>query len=58
MILEGNEKFSWHAKAQADRDHPKVQEWKQLMWRFEKALPQGEAREKWLGMERIFKLEG
>jgi L-rhamnose mutarotase len=58
MIMEVSESFSFEKKAAADRDNPKVQEWEQLMWRFQEALPQAKAGEKWLRMERIFKLEG
>jgi L-rhamnose mutarotase len=57
MIMEVNEKFSFAAKAQADKTNPKVQEWEELMWKFQKPLPQAEAGEKWVLMERIFKLE-
>jgi L-rhamnose mutarotase len=57
MILEVNEHFSFEAKAEADRKNPKVQEWEELMWKFQKALPQATEGEKWLRMERIFKLE-
>jgi len=58
MIMEVNEGFSFEAKAQADRLNPKVQEWEKLMWRFQQSLPQAKPGEKWLRMERIFKLEG
>jgi L-rhamnose mutarotase len=57
MILETNEKFSFAAKAEADRRNPKVQEWEKLMWKFQKPLPQAKPGEKWILMERIFKLE-
>jgi len=57
MIMEVNESFSFEKKARADRANPKVQEWEQLMWKFQKALPQAKPGEKWLPMERIFKLE-
>jgi L-rhamnose mutarotase len=57
MIMEVNESFSFEAKAEADRTNPRVQEWEQLMWRFQQALPQARPGEKWLQMERIFKLE-
>ena len=56
MIMEVNEKFSFEAKAKADRENPKVQEWEELMWKFQKSLPQAQPGEKWLLMERIFKL--
>jgi L-rhamnose mutarotase len=57
MIMEVNEKFSFAAKADADRTNPKVQEWEKLMWKFQKPLPQAKPGEKWILMERIFKLE-
>lgn len=56
MVLEANESFSFEAKAEADRNNPKVQEWEQLMWKFQKALPQARPCEKWLLMEKIFEL--
>lgn len=57
MIMEVNETFSFEAKAEADELSPKVQEWEKLMWSFQQALPQAKPGEKWLPMERIFKLE-
>ena len=57
MIMEVNDNFSFAAKESADRANFKVQEWEQLMWKFQKALPQAQAGEKWVRMERIFKLE-
>ena len=57
MIMEVNDSFSFTKKARADQANPKVQEWEQLMWKFQKALPQATPGEKWLPMERIFKLK-
>lgn len=57
MIMEVNESFSFVAKAEADRNNPRVQEWERLMWRFQQPLPQAKPGEKWLLMERVFKLE-
>ena len=57
MILGVDESFSFEKKAQADRENPKVQEWENLMCKFQKALPEARPGEKWLLMERIFKLE-
>lgn len=56
MILDAKEGFSPEAKAAADRANPKVQEWEELMWKFQKPLPDSKPGEKWLGMERIFSL--
>jgi len=57
MIMEVNGDFSFEAKTEADRRNPKVQEWEDLMWRFQKALPEAKPGEKWMQMERIFKLQ-
>jgi L-rhamnose mutarotase len=57
MIMEVNDSFSFEAKTAADLLNPKVQEWEELMWKFQLALPQAEPGEKWLPMEKIFKLE-
>jgi L-rhamnose mutarotase len=57
MIMEVRADFSFESKARADASNPKVQEWEKLMWRFQQALPQAKAGEKWLLMDRIFKLE-
>jgi len=57
MVMEVNEQFSFDAKARADQKNQKVQAWEELMWKFQKPLPDAEPGEKWLLMERIFKLE-
>jgi L-rhamnose mutarotase len=56
MIMEANEHFSFEKKGAADRSNPKVQEWENLMWKFQQPLPQARPGEKWILMERIFKL--
>jgi L-rhamnose mutarotase len=58
MIMEVSAAFSFGAKSEADRTNPKVQEWERLMWKFQQPLPQAKPGDKWLLMERIFKLEG
>lgn len=57
MVMEVSEQFSFTAKADVDRENPKVQEWEELMWKFQKPLPSAKPGEKWLLMDRIFKLE-
>src|SRR5688500_3244276 len=39
MIMEVNASFSFEAKSKADAVNPKVQEWEQLMWKYQQALP-------------------
>ena len=57
MVMEVNERFSFEAKGKADRENPKVRAWEELMWKFQLPLPEAKPGEKWLLLERIFKLE-
>ena len=57
MIMEVDGNFSFEKKTEADQKNPKVQEWEKLMWTFQQALPGAKQGEKWLLMERIYKLE-
>ena len=57
MIMEVNDRFSFVAKGKADRSNSKVQEWETLMSTFQQTLPQTKPGEKWLLMEKVFKLE-
>jgi L-rhamnose mutarotase len=57
MVMEVGENFSFAAKAKADLENAKVQEWENLMWKFQKPLPNAKPGEKWMLMEQIFKLE-
>jgi L-rhamnose mutarotase len=57
MIMEVNETFSFEAKKKADEANPKVQEWEDLMWKFQEALPFARPGEKWVLMNKIFDLK-
>lgn len=57
MIMEVDESFSFEKKANADAANPKVQEWEELMWKYQQAIPGGKPGEKWRMMEKIFDLE-
>ena len=57
MILEVDESFSFEKKTQSDLENPMVQKWETLMWKFQQALPEAHPGEKWLLMEKIFRLE-
>jgi L-rhamnose mutarotase len=57
MVMEVGEHFSFEAKGKADLDNPKVQQWEALMWKFQKSLPEAKPGEKWMLMEKVFKLE-
>ena len=54
MIIEANNDFTFEKKALADQANPKVQEWEQLMWKYQQALPGSQPGEKWKLMEKIF----
>ncbi|PTX18077.1 L-rhamnose mutarotase [Pontibacter mucosus] len=56
MIMEVDESFSFEKKTAMDASNPKVQEWEELMWKYQQALPGVAAGEKWQLMERIFAL--
>lgn len=57
MIMETNSNFSFEEKARLDSSNPKVQEWENLMWKFQKVLPQAKSGEKWMLMDKIFELK-
>jgi L-rhamnose mutarotase len=57
MIMDVNEQFSFETKTKADHENLKVREWEELMWKFQKPLANAKPGEKWLLMEKIFKLE-
>lgn len=56
MIMETRDDFSFEKKAQMDLANEKVQEWEQLMWKFQEPLPWAKPGQKWILMEQIFKL--
>jgi len=56
MIMEVEDDFSFEAKAEMDATNSKVQEWEDLMWQYQRALPWAKPGEKWVLMDRIFKL--
>lgn len=56
MIMETNKDFSFERKNEMDRSNLKVQEWENLMWKYQQALPGTKRGEKWRMMERIFEL--
>lgn len=57
MIMETDDSFSFERKATMDTGNPKVQEWEQLMWKFQQSLPWAKKDEKWVLMDKIFELK-
>ena len=58
MIIEASDDFSFEKKAVLDNANPRVQEWEELMWKFQQAIPWAKPGEKWILMEKIFELPG
>jgi len=56
MIMETTDDFSFEKKAEMDKVNPKVQEWEQLMWKYQQSLPHAKPGEKWVLMKKIFAL--
>ena len=56
MMMETVDEFSFPAKQAMDEGNPAVQEWEKRMNAFQQALPWAKPGEKWVVMERIFKL--
>ena len=56
MIIQVSPGFSFENKAALDAANPKVQEWETLMSVFQKPIPGSKPGEKWMLMERVFKL--
>lgn len=56
MIMETEDNFSFEEKSKADATNTKVQEWEQLMWKYQQALPAAKPAEKWMLMKKIFSL--
>jgi L-rhamnose mutarotase len=58
MIIDADDSFSLQEKAAMDAGNSKVQEWEQLMWKYQLALPWAKPGEKWVPMQQIFCLIG
>src|ERR1700744_325658 len=56
MIMETGGTFSFECKAAMDAANPKVQEWEELMWKFQQPLKNAKPGEKWVLMDQIFDL--
>lgn len=57
MIMEVNDDFSFEKKQQVDKNNSKVQEWEDLMWKYQQPFAEAAAGEKWMLMNKIFELK-
>ncbi|MFY8019715.1 MAG: L-rhamnose mutarotase [Bacteroidia bacterium] len=56
MRIETNDEFSFEKKSEIDQASPIVQQWEELMWKYQEAIPGSKPGEKWILMNRIFHL--
>jgi L-rhamnose mutarotase len=56
MIMEVNDEFSFEKKQAQDEGNAKVQEWEELMWKYQQPLAGAAKGEKWILMKKIFEL--
>ena len=56
MIMETDEYFSFEKKDEMDKNNHRVQEWEELMWKYQRGLPGAKPGEKWQLMQKIFEL--
>ncbi|MBL0233434.1 MAG: L-rhamnose mutarotase [Chitinophagaceae bacterium] len=56
MILEAGNDFSFEKKSAMDASNARVQQWEDLMWNYQQAIPWAKPGEKWILMDKIFEL--
>lgn len=56
MIMEVNDSFSFEIKSEMDMNNAKVQEWEELMWKYQQPLKEAAKGEKWILLNKIFDL--
>ena len=56
MIMDIDDIFDFDRKAAADANNSDVQEWEELMWKFQQPLQCAKPGEKWVSMDKIFQL--
>lgn len=56
MIMEVNDTFNFDRKSSMDAANEKVQEWENLMWKYQQAVSGSKPGDKWIMMDRIFEL--
>lgn len=56
MIMDTDSTFSLQRKVEMDASNQRVQEWEELMSKFQKPLPWAKEGEKWILMNKIYEL--
>ncbi|MDR2406335.1 MAG: L-rhamnose mutarotase [Deltaproteobacteria bacterium] len=56
MIMDVDSSFSFEKADKLNKSNRRVQEWEELMWKFQLPTPWTPSGEKWILMEQIFSL--
>jgi L-rhamnose mutarotase len=56
MIMETSDEFSFERKSTMDMNNLKVQQWEEMMWKYQQALPHARPGEKWVLLNKIFEV--
>jgi L-rhamnose mutarotase len=56
MTITANDDFSFERKSAMDSGNAKVQEWEELMWKYQQKISGAAPDEKWVLMKKIFEL--
>ncbi len=56
MVMHADDDFSFEEKSRSDAGNQRVQEWENLMWKYQQQIPGSIPGEKWRLLKRIFKL--
>lgn len=56
MIIEVRDDFSFDKKRESDEKNKKVQQWEELMLKYQQPFPETVNNEKWMLMNKIFEL--
>jgi L-rhamnose mutarotase len=56
MVMETDDDFNIEAKDETGISNARIQEWEQLMWKYQQPLPGSRPTEKWILMQKIFDL--
>jgi L-rhamnose mutarotase len=56
MLIDADDDFSFEKKSAMDLTNKKVQEWEDLMWKYQQKIAGSASDEKWVLMKKIFEL--
>ncbi len=56
MVMQASENFDAETKKRMDAENENVQQWEELMWKYQQALPWAKEGEKWVMTKPIFEL--